>query len=330
MKKIIAIAFADLHLHSFPAFAKDKYDRFKIRLKVLDLIVKKGIKNNCPILFAGDLFHDPKELSNYIITETQTYFGYRFNSFNEENQEFICISGNHDQSEKNTRDNKSPTYLGGLHKVFDKVKLIDNKYYTHKGINYFGIPYLNDEDYFFEKVKEFNKVAAGLGKSILLIHRDLPNCKTPAGFMFKEIPGFPKNPDKLFSNFNLVLSGHIHRPTILSSKLVMLGAPIHQDSGDVGCKMGYWEIYEDFSMKLITLNHLFPNFVKLTPGEEPYNDKDYFIQPELEELEDESITEFSNKSSNKALVKKYLKRKGIKSMRKKKLLVELLNQGKND
>lgn len=329
-KKLIHLAFSDLHLHSFPAFAKSKYDRFDIRLEALNFIVQKAKEKMVPILFGGDLFHDPKELTNHIISCTEAYFkNYVDNTVY--NTEFICISGNHDQSEKNTRNHTSPSYLRGFDQLFEKVILLDyRKYYKLNGIHYFGVPYLNDDDYFFERVKKANKLAGIKGDSILLIHTDIPGCKTPAGYEVKDVHGFPKTLGKLFSNFNLVLSGHIHRPTVISDKIIMMGAPIHQDEGDAGCKMGYWEIYSDFSFKFIPLNDHFPCFVKLKPGEEPYNDKDYFIRPVVEEQLDENVVEFSNKLTNKSLVKKYLKKRGIKSKTKRQLLISLLNEGKND
>ncbi len=330
MPKLIHIAFSDLHLHSFTAFAKSKYERFNIRLEVLHHIVEVAHKNLVPILFGGDLFHDPKELTNHVISSTEAYFkNYVNNSVF--NNEFICISGNHDQSEKNTKANQSPSYVRGFDQVFEKVILLDyRKYYQLNGRYYFGIPYLNDDDYFFKQVKKANKLAGIKGDSILLIHTDLPGCKTPSGFEVKDVHGFPDKLDKLFSNFKLVLSGHIHKPTQLSKKIIMMGAPVHQDEGDAGCEMGYWEVYSDYSTKFVPLNDCFPCFVKLKAGEEPNNEKDYFIYPPIEEQLDETVVEFSNKLTNKSLVKKYLKKRGIKSKTKRQLLISLLNEGKND
>lgn len=334
MSRLLALAYSDIHKYSFPAFAKEKYSRFKMSLSVEEYISKQAKELKVPVLFCGDMFHDPKSLENYILEESIAHFG---KHFHKNSIQFYAISGNHDMSEKNLKDNISPTYLRAFDKMgFSNFNLVDNKRETiGAGVDVYGIPYYHDDSYFFERIKELNRKLKTEKhynrRSILLIHRDIPGAATPLGFKTEDIQGFPKKIDKLWDNFTWVLSGHIHKPQQLSDKCFMLGSPIHQTTGDIGCEMGYWKVYDD-KVKFISLNHLFPTFIQLGPGEEPYNDKDYFlpfIEDKKEDNKEGTIT-FSTSLTPKKLVKRYFKAKGLKNKTQRRILTNLLIDAKND
>lgn len=329
MPNLVAIASADFHLHPFSAFAKERYSRFEVSLRVVDFLFKKAEKASVPLLFAGDLFHNPKEVSNYVITQT-------INAFEDWTKlnNFIAISGNHDQEENNTRNNISPTYLSAFNHIHN-FNSIDNGVWANSKIVVAGVPYYKDEEFLLEKIKQANGLIKDNydGFKILMLHGDLPGCPNPAGYVVDDVKYFPKKIDKLWPNFDLVISGHIHKPWRASKKAYMLGSPIHQNETDIGCEMGYWEIYSDAKPKLIPLTKKFPQFIKIPWDAEPLpdNEKDYIVKGDKpEEEDDESLQgKFDNKLDSKTLTRRYLKAKGIKSKSKRELLINLLAEAKN-
>jgi DNA repair exonuclease SbcCD nuclease subunit len=275
------------------------------------------------------LFHDPASLQNRIIEDSiQNFLALK-------DIPLIAISGNHDISEKNLGNNKSPSYISALAKA--NKSIVDVSYSgmsTADGkLVVCGVPYMHDPKVWADMVKDRNKEVKNKSYDkafkVLLIHRDLPGCVTPQGFECKETEDLPDKLDKLWDNFDLVLAGHIHKWHRVSKKCWMLGSPIHQNRGDVGCKMGYWEIWDD-GPKLRPLNKHFPCFVQLQKGEQPYNDKDYFIPYEEEVLEEDIVQgEFNVNLSKKKLVSRYFKAKGLKHKQRKRLLVNILNEAHN-
>ena len=59
MKKVLAIAFSDLHINDFTKFNKDN-ERTLNHFRVLFLIRDLCKKYKCPAIFCGDLFHKPE------------------------------------------------------------------------------------------------------------------------------------------------------------------------------------------------------------------------------------------------------------------------------
>ncbi len=104
----------------------------------------------------------------------------------------------------------------------------------------------------------------------------------------------------------------------------MMGSPYHQNAGDCGIDMGYWEIYKDAK----------PKFVKLDLPEYKYYNKvdgipngDHIYMPVLKTKPDLSVilnNNFANTNSKKQIAKSYLKQKGIKSKQKKIALIKIL------
>lgn len=327
MSKLLALAYSDIHKHAFQAYAKYKYDRLQISLDVEELIARRAKVSGVPVIFCGDYFHNPKELDNYTIQKSLQHFK---QVFEEKDIDLFAISGNHDLSEKNLVDNNSPSYIQAFNVAFNKFHNLDNKTILAGNLAIHGIPYTHDDDHFFNQLKEVNNQIVELKAytKILLLHRDIPGAITPSGYQVEDTKGWPNRIDKLWKNFDWVLCGHIHKPMKLSKKCIMLGSPIHQNQGDVGCEMGYWKIYDD-KVEFKPLSLLFPNFVQLKPGEVPCNTKDYFIPAQEVITVKENTSTFSTSFSPKKLVKKYFKAKGIKNKARRNLLTEILNTAKN-
>ena len=298
--RLIAIATADWHINNWRQHSSN-YRRLSIGLQLITDFGKLAARKKVPILFAGDLFHNGKRLDNRVLESFINTFDKDF----PKDVDFIAISGNHDMEEHNTLSNTSPSYIKALSKVLDSFICLDNTYKNiHKGVRLYGIPY-------YTKNKGFHEVFKGFEldpkyKNILMIHRNLAGAKTPAGFIVNthEDPGTLK---ELSDKFDLVISGDIHRPDELYERVYMLGAPQHQNIGDAGCEMGYWEIYEDLSMKFISLSY--PQFIYIDEGQAKPDNHNFYIERPVEELDesDKPIVNFNAKQSRAILATNYCK-----------------------
>lgn len=331
-KKIIAIAFSDLHLHKFKAFDHNG-SRLSWSLQALLTIIKIAEGNRVPVLFAGDLFHNPKELGNQVLEDTITMW----KGLGSKQPTFFAISGNHDMSERNSLTNKSPSYIPSIAKAIDSVFCIDNEYREIKsGLIVAGVPYMNSGKEWKQRIEETTHNLKDFeGNKILMLHGDMPGAKNPSGYEVGE-SGLPSKLDKFFKDWDLVLCGHIHRPQKLGKNCYMLGSPIHQDQGDIGCDMGFWEVYSDFSMEFVHLEN-FPKFLPVPSNEMEFTreqlglegrDYDYLVEiPEELTAEKEVLEQkFNIKNSRKKLAKNYMKATGQKDIEKLSLLTEYLNK----
>ena len=175
---------------------------------------------------------------------------------------FIGISGNHDQSRKNYIDAKSPSYLDKFGLIFNQFTQVD-LCSTSLDINtdIWGIPYLHHNIGLIETIKGFKKQFTK-SKNILLIHTDLYGAKDTDNRIVGSVDNIPENMKKAFKGFDLVLSGHIHKPQKIDKNIFMLGALQQHSRKDKNCEMGYWEIYDDMSVlfKPLTLVCPFASF----------------------------------------------------------------------
>lgn len=313
MSKPIAIAFSDIHLHDWKAY-NEKHYRLNYPLELLDRLIKLSNELEVPLLFCGDLIHDPKNMSNYVFNGLMSIF--RAKSIM---PPIYGISGNHDMCEKNSIRDISPSYIEGFQPFFkcmdNLTKNIGKDLYLH------GIPYMNSEEQFIIALKQ---TAENLPKgiNILMIHQNLPGAKEPDGFEVES--DMPPQIYKLMQKFTWVLCGHIHKPQQIFENTFMLGATNHQDLGDMGCDMGYWMIYADKKPKFVKSN--LPEF-KTYSGEKPDSFNLWVEEGKEVEEEDEGSGEFKVLTSRRSLAENYCKEKGIKNKRKLKALVKALNAG---
>lgn len=326
-KKIIAIAISDIHLANWKQFNPDEY-RLKESYKVIEKVINRAYELSCPILNPGDLIDHPKHIDNVVMKylADMTYL------LTIKHIKWFGINGNHDLDKQNSFASPQKGYMSHLSlMVPDNFKCCDFRY---KAVNasliIHGIPYTNHNLGFIEALKErvedikLNPKA----KHILMIHRDLAGAIEPDGKMVKKDKDGDEDIKSLFKNFDLVISGHIHKPQrikALGKNVYMLGAPYQQRRSDKECDMGYWEIYEDMKMKFIPLET--PKFRTHAWNELPENETDFWIK--LPKPSDKEITltskKFDAKLDRTALVNSYMKAKSIKSKSKKKLLTQYLN-----
>lgn len=333
MKKVIGIGFSDLHMHKYTQFStpiQGINGRLYQSMLALSYISKIAYKYGVPLFFPGDFFETQAWLDNELgALAIHTYK----KVVQDKGIWFYAISGNHDMSQRNGTDTKSPSHLVKF-KVFSQFCLLDDiscAITPHDELFIQGVPYMdNDADTLAEikKKKEGLRLAPKKSIKILMLHQDFPGAKTPAGFECKEYKALGRNLNKLFKPWDFVLCGHIHKPQQLAKNAWMLGSPIQQISSDAGTKMGYWKLYSDKTIKFCPLNKKFPNFIKLKENETPWNDKDYFIEMPPDDLVDnkEGNNKFTLNKSKDKLAKQYLAQKGIKDKGKLKALRKILSE----
>lgn len=320
-KHLIALALADVHINDWKESYEYKGDKLKNSLMPLRIVGPLAEQKGIPLLLPGDLFHKPKSLDNKVFDAfIDTYVNYLSGVM------MIAISGNHDQSEKNTLTQRSPSYIRTLSRILPNFHCIDfeKKPLDINGeqVTIYGIPYLTNNIDFKKALKAFKPDERDF--NILMLHSDIPGAKNGFGFEIGQVREIDNNLDELFKEWNLVLCGHIHKPQQLGKFLYMLGSPGQQNAGDAGIDMGYWEIYSNAK----------PKFVKLKLPEYRY----YHIEEGMPDGDDIYIpvsnksnvsatllnTQFNNKMSKTQIAKNYMKAKGIKKKSQKKALIKIL------
>lgn len=312
--RVIGIAFSDLHFQNWKQF-NDNRERMETTFSIIERIAKAAVKHNCPILFPGDLVDHPKYVENVLLA----YVGRACWELEMLRLKVIGINGNHDLPKINTFKNPVEGYLHHFSKMGAPFICVDFKHYDTPFYRVHGIPYINGNVDFIDALKDRIKNLSEKG-NILMIHRDLAGAQEPDGRIIDKDPEGDKKIKKLFKKFDLVISGHIHKPQKirrLGKNVYMLGSTNHQRRTDADCKMGYWKIYEDYSMEFFDLK--MPQFKYLQHDEEAPNDRDYFIRlpkKEQQKASGEYSHTFRVADKRDKLAKKYLKAKGIKSKRK--------------
>lgn len=319
-KKVIFVASSDWHLNKWPAFNENNRRMF-YSLDQFRLISKVCRKYEVPHLFCADLIHKPKDIDNELNGLVGPFYQKYFEEYH---IPFIGIDGNHDMSHKNFVDKRSPTHLDRF-KLFKTFHNISFNSFEHEGTVIWGIPYLNNNIGFEDTVKKYRKQLDPNKRNILLIHTDLPGALDTNGREVNTADNISPRLNRLFKGFDLVLSGHIHKPQQISNRVWMLGALQQQSRKDAGCEMGYWLIYDDNTVEFKPVK-TYPQFKEYFKGEEKPDDFHYYdeVIPPTKDVEEEG--NFSTKNSKASLVKKYMKISGIKSRSKKELLLNLLTE----
>lgn len=320
MKKVLAIAFSDLHINDFTKFNKDN-ERTLNHFRVIFLIRDLCKKYKCPAIFCGDLFHKPEIISNDLLNTTIDNFSKLDSDF-----KIYAISGNHDMDKSNTFDNKSSSWLKTLSKVYKFLECIDYTSISLKGFTIHGVPYIDHNiglNTYLKKLKLSDDKP-----NILVLHTDYPGAKDTDGTEVNTVENLNTN---ILSRFDLVLMGHIHKPQRLSKKVYMIGAPLQQRRTDRDCKLGYWIIYEDLTLKFIPFDN-FPRFIDVSSENEIVEDGNYYtvIQNYTPSNNATEVNKITRNISKKRVVRRYLKEKGINDVKKRDLLYSIIKEVDND
>lgn len=332
-RQLIALASGDWHLYNWNNFNKGGR-RLNTSAYFISHILSEAEEHEIPILFTGDFGHTP----DGITTKTFEFFSDVFrHSEDNFDTKIMGISGNHDLSEVNTLDKPSPSIWSAMCNCFPKLlQDISLKKDRIPGIDVmvYGIPYLTHNkgmaDYIEKITPELDNYSDRGGRNILLIHSDIWGARDPSGREIGTTENIPRNLDKFFRSFDLVLAGHIHMYSELwDGKVFMVGAPYQQRKSDMGCKMGYLEIYNDLTVKFIEYDG--PVFREYHEGESHEDDGNYWIKIPKPKLKDKDDTiKFTPKMNRGSMARKYIKKKGIKNKHKRDALIEILNRIDNE
>lgn len=321
MKKVIAIAFSDLHINQWAKFNKDN-KRTLDHFRVLELIAEACKKHDCEALFCGDFLHKPESIDQELAILIKTQLEKLWRKY----PRFMiyAIEGNHDLKSVNSlNDLKS-----GWVEFFDNDKNLivispeTPPVYLYNNAMVFGIPYIDHNIGLSECIKSLR--LDNDFKNILLLHTDYPGAKDCDGRMVDSVENLNLN---VLDRFDLVLCGHIHKPQRLSKKVYMVGAPLQQRRTDKDTELGYWKIYEDLSMEFVSLNEYFPRFIDVESEDEIKDDGNYYtVLPKKSSISVVKEHKITKNISNKTLARRYMKEKGISDKTKKELLIHILKQ----
>lgn len=314
----IAIAFSDFHINAWKKFSF-RGSRTQLLWRIMSEISNAAIKHKVPILFPGDLFHNPKYLENAILQE----FVFNYSELIEDRGiQFYAISGNHDMSEKNSKASQSSSYIRTFSQLFKTFHNMDfNMVGPYPmGFTLSGVPYINGNKGFNKAVKDHIKNLDSEAYNILMIHTDLPQATDTFGHEIKEAEGIKT---KYFKHFSLVIDGHIHKPQKISKNTYILGSPYQQTRSEKGLELGYWEIYRDAKPKLIPIST--PKFIDIPEGEPIPDDGNYYTVIPKPKADIKIRKGFNNKTDKVKIAKRYLKHTKEKDKQKKKALIKILN-----
>lgn len=333
----MAIVFSDLHLNLWSKFNED-LQRTKVGFKVLHHIAEICCKKQVPALFCGDLFHKPEALDQdvaLIMKEHLDEFYYKYPHF-----KVYAIEGNHDLKHKNVLNPNDPNDRSTLTKGW--ISFFENDRGNHSTFTVIspktpaamlgvgtdcmvhGVPYLDHNIGLTQYVKTL-KLMEGY-KHILLLHTDYPGAQDTDGRPVDSVENLNMN---VLNRFDLVLCGHIHKPQRLGKKVYMIGAPYQQRRTDKNCKMGYWKLYSDLSMKFVPLKG-YPKFIDVSSQDEVKDDGNYYtVIPQKASVEEVVKHKITKQLSKKKLAKRYMKTKGISDKNKESLLIKVLEKSED-
>jgi DNA repair exonuclease SbcCD nuclease subunit len=326
MSKVIAIAFSDLHINLWSKF-NESNKRTLNHFRVLFSIAKVCDKYDCPALFCGDMFHKPESIDQELalIVKNQLKELYaKYPKF-----KCYCIEGNHDIKHVNRIEKLQEGWISFFSDPEHLIVLTPSTPYitlpcVTETVNIYGIPYLDHNIGLSTTAK--NLPLKKNAKNILLLHTDYPGAKDTDG---REIDSAENLNLNTLNRFDLVLCGHIHKPQRLSKKVYMIGAPLQQRRTDSKCKLGYWELYDDLSLKFIELKG-YPKFIDVEEGDEIKEDGNYYtVLPKKTRVVVNNEHKITKQLSKKSLAKQYMKEKGISDKNKKNLLINLLNKAES-
>lgn len=320
-KEAIFVVYSDIHHHIYNNFNEGDR-RIKESIRVEKEIYRVAKQLDVPKLFVGDILHNEKSVSNKLLEYILPHYAKLLGSTNNPT---IAITGNHDQSEQNTPEHRSPSYINTFSKIFPGLICLDFEHIIENGCKIHGIPYLTHDIGMYESIKKCKKEIDKDYKNILMLHTTLPGSIDTDGRPMENLT-LGNRTLKLLKKFDLVIVGHIHRPMMLGKNILQVGATNQQRKTDKDSDLGYWVIYQDLSVKFFPIKSA--KFVELDWGEDKPDNKNYYYNKLKEVTPSEFKTQiegnFHKVDDRGALAKNYIKEKGIKDKQKKEALHKAL------
>lgn len=315
------IVCSDLHIHDWP----DNNHELRRTIALLNwfenLVVEAHDKGKT-VIMCGDLFHDPKHISNNLLRLVQGYF----NRINNKVKActVLAITGNHDRDGDDWK--RSPSWIKTFSLQYKFMHCIDFQIWP-VGDKYVvcGIPYIRGNVGIRNASNRLLNIANNqyVGRvKILVIHTDLPGALDTNGMEIKSHENISPKVSQFFSGWDWVFSGHIHKPMLIRDNIVMVGSPMHTRVIDMGCKMGHWAM-EDGDIKLIGSG--LPEYrYEGDNGDE----EDIYIKKVVHKVTSKSKST-SKKEVNLSdwdnLIDEYTKHKGYKGKKKVATAKEIIN-----
>lgn len=244
MKHLLFTAISDIHFHNWKKHNKQNW-RTDLGFKVIkDIFMEHGHK--APILIPGDWLQNPNNISRGLLAKLINTFDSIFAEI--PSAKCYTISGNHDCDTHMTPGGDYDSWATILSSLYPgAIDCIDFKRIFHapKGITISGIPYCTD-DVFHEALDKHIRKINPNKTNVLMVHQALPGARDTNGY--GDFPDQLKNSDSVYSKlaqFDIVISGHIHKSQPLSDEVVMVGAPYQQRASDAGGQFGYWQFFID-------------------------------------------------------------------------------------
>lgn len=227
-------------------------------------------KNNIStIIHLGDIFDKRKEINFHTHYEWRKKF---FSILEKENIEFHAILGNHDLYFKDTNEINSVSELLDSYSNIKIYKYPTVKTFEDLKILFFPWIPDNSHDIF---LKELEKTSA----EICMGHLELNGFQLYPGKM-SEI-GLSKS---LFSNFELVLSGHYHSRSV-QDNIYYIGSPYQMNWNDADDVRGF-HIFDTKTRELEFIKNEDEIFIKLM-----YNDKIKNVDEHLNDIKKLNLAE---------------------------------------
>lgn len=309
-KEILCIVYSDLHLEIWRKFNEGNR-RLKNGIDVIRQIKYKAKKLRVPIIFAGDLFHKEKGITNDLLSETLPKLHSLFSS----GEVTYAITGNHDQSRQNIPGNESPSYIKTLSKIFRTLNCIDFETKDIDNVSFHGIPYLTHDIGLVPSIEKF-EFKRGF-KNVLVLHTTMPGARDTDN---REIKSHIATDAfyKAIERFDLIITGHIHKPdtySINGVQVIQAGAPQHQRFTDRNCDMGYWILYKDLTYKFVHLKD-YPRFIEIEDLNNKPDNFNFYVQKEkrreiIKNNQQRKSNKFNNHLNRSKLAKNYCKEKSI-------------------
>ena len=265
MKVVIG---TDVHAHKYRAFNQDNRRLTNIVAAIEEMWDKaaelKGI-----LCLVGDIFNTHQVLHVEAMDAVFKLFKRKIQEHKD--TDVIFISGNHDQSTKNTVENPAISSVHSLAKLSDNVHCIDDGYYTRDDFEFTGVPYYPDPAQFKLALADLKeREVKSIKRKYLLMHQTVV-------LDIALVPDDINPKDKLLEGYDYIFNGHIHDHSEVTDRFINVGTPLHRDMGDVGKDKGYLILdTETNTWERVLTNY--PQFRKLEDGEEvPEEWKDDYV-----------------------------------------------------
>ena len=270
------LLWSDVHSHIHRPFAHYEdgmNSRLRDALNVIDQITKAAKKCDRNI-FLGDLFHlaPPPAPAFNEVYERIAKLAATCPTF--------MIAGNHDLRNKYYSGDPRDIPFLKFEKLGVKIIEVTTGASFEIGdksdsVSVFGFNHRRETD-----AAELIKDAGA--HDILVMHQEVFGADNEFGYTFRG----GVHPDDL-DKFKWVFTGHIHKPQILNERVVVVGAPLHINFGDVGDR-GYF-ILDTKKDDVEVFDTKFPRFVTLGHGEDAPDDDNFYRPEQAKEKKREAL-----------------------------------------